>query len=734
MRSAIGFRKVMLAGFMAAVAVGLSAAAEDAVQGAGEARGTPAATAVLPDVVVNATRLSLDPSEQPYAIYRHDRLMLDNATGRTALDRIDYGPGVIIQQTSPGQTSPYIRGLTGKQSLLLLDGVRLSHATMRGGPNQYSALVPDMSIDSIDIILGSSGVVNGSDGLTGALDLRLATPGRGVTKPLSPWVGTRIDSVNGAQTSTGIDGTAGDWRYSFEGSVYNFHDRIGGKDAADNIFGDQNADDGIPNTAYDQWAVAARAAYDGFADRSVQIATGHTRQDDARRPDGYYANSGKRSRISRYYDPETFTYLHLRDNWTPAGLFVDSLTTTLWWHQQDEQQTREDLTGSDTVYRRREYDDRIDSIGLEPQAMVRLGDHELTFGLFFLFEKTANAYREFRNANGTDPAGATPYKPGSWSGNTTITDGAEYNTYAVFAQDLWSITPRLSLLTGLRYTYVDWDFDTASNNADDLTGSLRASYRLTDDMLVFAGVSKAFRAPNLDDLDGASDRASSGTPAFGNPDLDPETSYTAEAGWRYARARDQLAISVFHTTIDDVIQRVYPADGGAGSTDNGESAFVRGVELLWDYGLPMPGWMGRRLALVGSVSVVDTEAKVPQPDGTILREPISRANRVYGQAGLRYEIDRNWWTKAQMRFHDAYDEGDITADDADDVRLTVPGNADGTVPGFAVVDLSGGWINNRGDRWVSLTLENLADKTYRQLGSGADAPGFNVALAGGVRF
>ncbi len=732
MRSLAGFHTVMLAGFIAAgSAVSGVRAADEAVQGSVDA--PVEQPAVLPDVVVNATRLSLDPSEQPYALYQHDRLMLDNSTGRTALDRIDYGPGVIIQQTSPGQTSPYIRGLTGKQSLLLLDGVRLSHATMRGGPNQYSALIPDMSIDSIDIILGSSGVVNGSDGLTGALDLRLATPGRGVTKSLSPWVGTRIDSANGTQSSAGIDGASCDWRYSLEGSVYNFHDRVGGKDAADNIFGERKDDD-IPNTAYDQWAVATRAAYDGFADRSVRIAAGHTRQDDARRPDGYYENSGDANRISRYYDPETFTYLHLRDHWTPAGLFLDSLTTTLWWHQQDEQQTREDLASSGTVYRRREYDDRIDSIGLEPQAMNRFGDHELTYGLFVLFEKTANAYREFRNAAGTDPAGATPYKPDSWSGSTTITDGAEYNTYAVFAQDLWLITPRLSLLTGLRYSYVDWDFDTASNNADDLTGSLRASYRLSDDMLVFSGVSKAFRAPNLDDLDGASDRASSGTPAFGNPDLDPEKSYTAEAGWRYARARDQLAISVFHTTIDDVIQRVYPAGGGAGTTENGESAVLQGVELLWDCGLPMPGWMGRRLALVGSVSLVDTEARIPQADGTVLEEPISRANRLYGQTGLRYELDRNWWTKAQVRFHDAYDEADITADDAADVRLTIPGDGDGTVPGFAVIDLSGGWVNNGGDRWVTLTLENLADKTYRQLGSGADSPGFNVALAGGLRF
>ena len=724
------------AGFLAAgaVAFGVQAATNRVTQ-ASETGGqaTTNMTAALPEIVVSATRLALTPFEQPYAFYRQDLEALDNGVGRTALDRADFGPGVIMQRTGPGQVSPYIRGLTGKQSLLLLDGIRLSHATMRGGPNQYLALIPDASIESFDAVLGSSGTVNGSDGLTGALDIRLATPGRGVSRPASPWFNTRIDSANGYQAASGVDGASDGWRYSIEGSYFNFHDRRGGKDASDNIFGDHGNDDKIPNTAYDQWALASRAAYDKLPDRTVEIALGHTRQNDAPRPDGYYENSGKSSRLSRYYDPETFSYLHLHDTWTPSGLFLDRLATAVWWHQQNENQIREDLNDAG-FYRRREYDDRIDSIGIEPQATSLIGKHELTYGALALFERTANAYREFRNPTGKDAAGATAYKSNDWHKNTTITDGAEYNTYALYAQDLWQISERWSLLSGLRYTYVEWDFDVAEGDTDDLTGALRASYKLTENTMTFIGASKAFRAPNLDDLDGASDRASSGTITFGNPDLDPEVSYTGEAGWRYARQRDQLGLSVFYTHIDDVIQRVYPTGSGEGSVENGERAYLRGFELVWDYGLPIPEGLGNRLALIGSISFVDSEARVPQPDGSILEGPISRANRLYGVAGLRYEVNRNWWTKAQVRFHDAYDSGDVTFDDADDVRLTVPGNKDGTLPGFGVVDLACGWINTAGDRWLTLTLENLADKTYRQLGSGADASGFNVVLAGGMRF
>lgn len=686
-------------------------------------------------VTVTATRLSVDPFLQPYAIYRHDRDELDNAVGRTALDRIDFGPGVIIQHTSPGQTSPYIRGLTGKQSLLLFDGVRLSHATMRGGPNQYSALIPDMSIDSIDAILGSSSVVNGSDALTGALDFRLARTGRNAGKAFSPWTRNRIDSANGVQTSGGFDGETGDWRYSFEGSFYDFHDRVGGRNSSDHFFGPgKEAYDEIPNTAYDQWAGAGRIAYDGFENRSIEVAFGHTKQNDAARPDGYFENSGVAGRISRYYDPETFSYVHLRDDWSPEGLFFDNLTTTFWWHQQDEDQYREDLASGGTVYRRREYYDRVDSYGFEPQFTSTFGNHELTYGVLALFERTNNSYKEYRNLGGTDPFGATIYNPQNWDMNTTITDGAEYNTYAIYVQDLWQINDQWSLLSGVRYTRVDWDFDVADGDADDFTGNLRTSWQFRDDMVVFVGGSKSFRAPNLNDLDGATDRASSGMISFGNPNLDPEVGYTIEGGWRYAKGRNLLAASVFYTRLDDIIQTVFPTVGSSGMSGNGEDAFLRGFELQWDYGVPVPGDYLDRLALVGCLSYVDSEEEVPQADGTTMDEAISRANRFYGKAGIRGEVNSNWWFSAQARFQDAYDGGDVTTGDAGDVRLTVPGRPDGSVPGFGVFDITAGWVSDNGNYWGTVGLENIGDKNYRQLGSGADAPGFNISFAFGLRF
>lgn len=692
-------------------------------------------TVDLVPLEVTGTRLSDPLFEQPYAFYRFTEEELENRVGRTALDRFNYAPGVFIQNTAPNQASPFIRGLTGEQSLLLLDGVRLSHAMMRPGPNQYAALVPDVSIGAIDAILGSSSVVNGSDGLTGALDFRLAPAGRGITEGSSPWLSSRIDTGNGGTLQGGVDGAQGNWLYSFELSATQYHDRVGGKDFEDRVFGPGvEAYGEIPNTGYDEVAGGLRLTYVGIDDRLLEIKAGHNRQEDAPRPDGYFENTGDNSRISRFFDPMTFSYLHLRDTWSVESEVVDTLQTTLWWHQFGEDQFREDLRDGGTRYRRREVEDTLDAFGADLQATSLWGDdHELTWGGTFLFETTSNDYREFRTPAGvTDPTAAVAHNPADWANHTTVSDGSEYTTLGLFAQDNWQMTDGFRLLTGVRYSRMDWSFGDVEGDADDVTGSVRGLLELTPTQRVFAGISKAFRAPNLQNLDGAVDRGSSGQAAQGNPDLEPEISWTTEGGWRWREDRNSLAVTLFHTEIDDLIQRDFR--DGAGEFTNVEGATLAGFESDWNLGL-IEG-EAARVALVGAASLVDAVKDVPQPDGSVREDNISRANRLYGRVGLRVECDRNWWGLFQVRWHDDYD--DVATDpgdaDADDIRLTVAGNPDGSMPGYEIFDLLAGWTSDDGNRHLTFFIENLADETYREPGSGTDGTGRSFGMSGGIRF
>jgi outer membrane receptor protein involved in Fe transport len=695
----------------------------------------------MPPLAVTGTRLVEMPYEQPYAYYRTEQPSLDQRVGRTALDRMNYGPGVFLQRTAPNQASPFIRGLTGEQTLLMLDGVRFSHAMMRPGPNQYAALIPELSIRSIDAILGASSVVNGSDGLTGALDVRLENPGRDVAGPHAPWLASRVDTANGGTLQLGLDGNAGDWAYSAELSGSLFHDRVGGKDFRDHVFGpSEEAYDSIPNTAYEEAAGALRIAYLGWAKHRVELKAGHTRQMNAPRPGGYFENSGDPTRLFRFFDPQTFSYVHLRDHWALDTPLAQELQTTLWWHRFGEEQFRASIRDAGTPevrVRQRAFDDTLNAFGGDLQATTPLGrsGHELVWGATVIHERTDNQYEELRTPEGTiDRDRLAPFQPEDWPNKTSVSDGSTYTTLGLFLQDHWMLSDAFSLLAGGRFSYYAWSFGDVDGDTSDLTGSLRGQWNAPYGNRFFAGISRGFRAPNLNNLDGAVDRGSSGDPAQGNPDLEPEVSLTYEGGWKWRRDRESLALTLFHTRIDDLIQRDF---AGSGEFTNVQDAELQGGEAAWDLTLLRPPGPGaRRIALIGSVSLVDATKDVPQPGGGVREDNISRANRLYGHVGLRYTQAPAWWALARVRWHDDYDDvaTDPSDSDASDVRLTVAGNPDGSMPGYAVADLSGGWRSRAGDRELGFFLENLGNITYREPGSGTDGPGRSLGVSGLLRF
>ncbi|MFO7820802.1 MAG: TonB-dependent receptor, partial [Lentisphaeria bacterium] len=571
-----------------------------------------------------------------------------------------------------------------------------------------------------------------------ALDYRLDPAGRGVDSAVSPWMETRFDTGNGTTLELGVDGVSDDWAYSVEFSGSDYHDREGGKDHEDRVFGLDAGDDEIPNTGYEELAGALRLAYFGLTDHVLELDMGHSRQLDAPRPGGYYANSGEADRRYRYFDPQEFTYLHLRDKWQIGNDLLERLQTTLWWHQFGEEQFRSsirDMGAATEHIRVREYDDTLDAYGIDLQATTLLGaedQHELTWGGTYIYETTDNSYRELQTPPGsTDPALLAPSGVSDWPNKTSVPDSSDYTTLGLFIQDDWQITDAVSLLTGLRYSRYDWSFDNVEGNTDDVTGSLRGIWDVTAHHRLFAGISKGFRAPNLKNLAGTVDRGSSGVAAEGSADLEPETSYTYEAGWKWRKNRNSLAFTAFKTRIEDLIQRDYSlADP---EFANVEGADLYGFEAAWDYGVNFTEI--QRLALVGSVSMVDATRDIPVAGGTV-EDNISRANRLYGRCGLKYEHNRNWWGLFQMRWHDEYDDVATHSSnaDADDIRLTVPGDPDGSMPGYAVLDLMGGWQSDDGKYRIGLFVENLADKTYREPGSGADGVGRNFGVTAGVRF
>jgi vitamin B12 transporter len=102
------------------------------------------------------------------------------------------------------------------------------------------------------------------------------------------------------------------------------------------------------------------------------------------------------------------------------------------------------------------------------------------------------------------------------------------------------------------------------------TGSAAYAYSLNEAWRVRVSAGNAFKAPTFNDLY---------YPFFGNPDLKPERSHSAEAGFDWKSTAHSLSATWFDNRIEDVI--VF--DFASSLPQNIASAHIRGADLSYRY-------------------------------------------------------------------------------------------------------------------------------------------------------
>jgi vitamin B12 transporter len=138
-----------------------------------------AATQVqLPEVTVTATRTPTLVSQNLAEVTVLGRAQIERAAGRSVAELLAQQPGLQISTTGGlGQSSSvFIRGLEGRHTLVLIDGVRYGSATL--GAPVLDNLALD-SIDRIEIVRGPMSALYGSDAVGGVVQIftRRGRPG-----------------------------------------------------------------------------------------------------------------------------------------------------------------------------------------------------------------------------------------------------------------------------------------------------------------------------------------------------------------------------------------------------------------------------------------------------------------------------------------------------------------------------------------------------------------------------
>jgi hemoglobin/transferrin/lactoferrin receptor protein len=665
----------------------------------------------LEAIIVTATRLPIRAFDVPamaYALSVADVQRLFQS--RTLPEALGEVPGVLVQKTANGQGSPFIRGFTGFRNVLLIDGIRLNNSVFRDGPNQYWNTVDTYSISRIEVLKGPASVLYGSDAIGGAVNVLSGIPG--TTKPgLSPRVAYRYSDAESSNTFRGdltyvnpqLRATAG----------YTYRD-YGDVEAGGNT--------GVQEkTGYDEQAANARVEYDLTANSTLIAGYQYIDQDDAWRTHrtiygiSWNGTTVGTDRQLSFDQQRQLGYLQLQQK--DLGVLADTMIASASYQSQSEDQYR---LRANLRYDELGFD--VYTTGLWVQFDKQWGRTRLMYGLDYYGDEVSSYNVEY-NANGT-------YRRVHSQG--PVADDATYDLTGAFAQAIVQVLPRLSATIAGRYTWAAVDarkvedpvtFATYSIEDDwtNFSGKFRLAFMPVEEgpWNLFAGVSQAFRAPNLSDLTRL-DTARSGELETPSPGLDPETYVSWEAGFKYEDGRLGLQAAYFNTDGSDVIIRTPTGRTIAGQREvtktNAADSNVDGVEWQLSY-LVMPG-----LTLYTDGMWIDGwQESYPVATATeTVKEPIDLLMPLVWRAGARYAMAQPRLQFDLLLDH-AGEQDQLSSRDKADTQRIPPGGT----PGYTTLNLRSEWIARPG-LVLSLALDNLTDEDYRIHGSGVNEPGRNL--------
>lgn len=420
---------------------------------------------------------------------------------------------VTLQQTTQGQVSPFLRGLTGYHVLNLIDGVRFNNSTFRSGPNQYLALIEPSQAERVEALLGPASAPYGSDALGGAIQIITPSSEFGNVNNFN-FRGTVNTFTASADLSAGADArvSIGNTRLSWlAGGSWQRHNDLRAGEGLDShhvfrrFFGltlDQTKDihgSRLQDTAFTQYGWHTKFAARLSQDQNLTL---WYQQSDLESVRGYKDLWGGLGRLRSDFEPQALKFFYARYEKLSLG-FIDSLAGTFSINSQSDGSIRQSLRLTDRVTTD---EVRLDSFGYAAQATTHIGARQaIVFG--------GEVYEERIDASRTE---ADPVTNNSVERRALYPDGSRYLTFGLFAQDsVEIIRGRLRAVFGGRFTnvrfrtFADRNIDSAgsslgvtdlSQNYRDLTYNANLTWNVVGPVSVHFLTGRGFRAPNLNDL------------------------------------------------------------------------------------------------------------------------------------------------------------------------------------------------------------------------------------------
>ena len=483
-------------------------------------------------VVVTATRRPMPLIDAPASMDVVTREQIEQRGADNVLQALLGESGISLQsRTIGGRRGLSIRGMDGRNVLVLVDGKRISASDGAIGHSDFQYdWIPMEGIERVEVIRGPMSALYGSEALGGVINIILRQPG-------DAWAGSALLEGRQAGDSRGGDGqraagrVAGPLSSQWRMGVVLSDVRLESVDS--------EADPRVSE-------IEEREKRDALLQLAWLPADGHVidaeywfgREDR-------WAKARERGGRRRYH--ETITDIdrsHVSLGWSARWAGPLELNSLLRVYESTLEMNNTRTNGVAPL-RPQKLVDRV----VEGNAtMTATQRQRLTAG----FER-----RDEQLDNEGLPGGS-----------------ADAVHQALYLQDEIVLTPALTLTAGLRY-------DHQNMFGGEWSPRLYAVWQPAPQWTVKGGYGHGFKAPNLKQISPGYVEDEGPFTYHGNPDLQPETNDSVElaAGWSSAQASAMLTL--FHNQVDDlIVPRLFAVVAGRNHYvfDNIDKATLRGAE------------------------------------------------------------------------------------------------------------------------------------------------------------
>ncbi len=620
--------------------------------------------------------------------------------GRSLADILANEAGIIVTMNQYSSASPVVRGLSGKQVQILIDGIKINNS-IYGTTQEYLNFIDPSMIERIEVVRGVVSVL-GTESLGGVVNIITRKGPAGGEDFGVAAVARYSSAARGFNTPVQVYGKGQNYRYFADVNFVHAGDIRGGENVGR-----------IGNSGYEQRGGAANFQYLMSPEKTLTFLFTRFDENDVR-----HASSINSGSSIRYEDtPIRLQTTHLSFDDVTSRSFADSLLVAASFTQQQNGQERIRTSSASTLSKQF---DRSGMYGLNLELGKFLGAHHVVYGVDYSSDK-------IRSSSGTQDlsTGAVTSQRGNFL------DGARYQTIGVYANDRFDIGKWLTATGGARYGSfrasgsevlkagkITLNSDLGSTTTD-VTGAVNLMLHAGSHVNFIVNGLRGFRAPNIEEMSPFT--LSSGTVELPAPNVKPEHVNSLEGGVKFDSGPLAFSGFYFRNHFSNLITRIsgtynglsFLDYNGNGVRDSGEPRVQqnqnRDALTAKGYELEVKYRLGQSLLLRSSYTYFDRadSRAIPTPHDAI------------GTALLRYTfVD---WSKAPwVELENLFETGSSTSTST---------GIESSVRRFHELNLRAGMIVSQHLRLTG-AIQNLRDRDNRYvLSTGIYQPGRQFLLS-----